>query len=389
MKRAFTLVELLIVVMVMAILMTIVFRLSAIGEDAGAHAKTVTRLQRLENCLSGYYAAFGNYPPVTLHGSRNIYLKVNGYGIQQQGEEEQGKVEWGRVEAACRSQPIAMNYPFDSGMADYVNEVSRTLKEMHDADPESAYGKNPALAYLFDALQDPSRLSDKKRNREWTDIQLFRFGLLSFLLPRYLVMMRYQADDSDSGNSSGSTDRQVYDAYVQWSDNNQMPCRFEDGTPYGTWAELAGDLNGSKKWMVSLMPSQAVTARWLPNLEKTLTCEGSIPLLYGVDVRGEDEGNISIDNPNPVLFSPDSQTGEGTSGSQQYALDGVTCRDGWGSEFYYYSKPPYQGYRIWSAGKNGKTFPPWISEEELKNFNDTDRKKVLNWLSDDVVHMKN
>ena len=34
MKRAFTLVELLIVIMVMAILMTLVFRLSSVGESA-------------------------------------------------------------------------------------------------------------------------------------------------------------------------------------------------------------------------------------------------------------------------------------------------------------------------------------------------------------------
>ena len=389
MKRGFTLVELLIVVGVMAILMTVVFRLSSIGEDAEARATTVTRLQRLENCLSGYYAAFGNYPPVTLHGSRNIYLKVNGYGIQQKDEEEEGKIEWERVEAACRSQPIAMNYPYGSSMADYVDQVSRTLKEMHDADPESEYGKNPTLAYLFDALKDPSRLSDKKLERDWTEIQLFRFGLLSFLLPRYLVMMRYQSNGSSEGNSSGSTDKQVYDVYVQWSDNNQMPCRFKDGTPYGSWAELASDLNGSEKWMVALMPSQSVTARWLPNLEGTLTCESQNPTYYGVNVCGQLSGNISISNPHPKLFSPNSQSGEGTSGSQQYALDGITCKDGWNNEFYYYSKPPYQGYRLWSAGANGKTFPPWISEEELNNLNESDRKKVLNWLSDDVVHMKN
>ena len=34
MKRAFTLVELLIVIMVMAILMTLVFRLSSVGESS-------------------------------------------------------------------------------------------------------------------------------------------------------------------------------------------------------------------------------------------------------------------------------------------------------------------------------------------------------------------
>ena len=90
MKRAFTLVELLIVIMVMAILMTLVFRLSSVGESAEARAKTVMRMQRLENCLSGYYAAFGSYPPVKMHGSPNIYYKVNGSGIQQVTQDPDG-----------------------------------------------------------------------------------------------------------------------------------------------------------------------------------------------------------------------------------------------------------------------------------------------------------
>ena len=59
MKKGFTLVELLIVVVVMITLMTITFRLSSIGSDATARNKTVNRLNRLENCMSGYYAAFG------------------------------------------------------------------------------------------------------------------------------------------------------------------------------------------------------------------------------------------------------------------------------------------------------------------------------------------
>ena len=74
MKKAFTLVELLIVVVVLVTLMAVTFRLSSIGSNQTARNKTVSRLQKLENCLSGYYAAFGTYPPVRLHGSRNYTL---------------------------------------------------------------------------------------------------------------------------------------------------------------------------------------------------------------------------------------------------------------------------------------------------------------------------
>ena len=65
----------LIVVVVLVTLMTMTFRLSSLGGDNWRHNKTVARLQRLENCLSGYYAAFGTYPPVALHGYRNPWLK--------------------------------------------------------------------------------------------------------------------------------------------------------------------------------------------------------------------------------------------------------------------------------------------------------------------------
>jgi prepilin-type N-terminal cleavage/methylation domain-containing protein len=82
MKKAFTLVELLIVVLVLVILMSVAFRLSSIGDSSESRQRTIVIMQKIENCLSGYYAAFGSYPPVKLHGSRNYRLRVNKYGIQ-------------------------------------------------------------------------------------------------------------------------------------------------------------------------------------------------------------------------------------------------------------------------------------------------------------------
>ena len=385
MKKAFTLVELLIVIVVMATLMTIVFRLSSVGETSEARAKTVKRMQCLENCLSGYFAAFGSYPPVSVHGSRNIYYKVNGYGIQQVTQDPDGsEIVWERVEAACRSQPVGMNYPYADCMADYVRTVSQGLTELYNAG-EKPYKDNPQLARLFDSLENPYSLgSEKQENAEWTVTQVFRFGLMSFLLPRYLIMMRHTGNGYQNKSEKNVS---LYDDFNQWSDNNQMPCRFEDGTPYSTWQQLAGEA----KWKVALLPSQSVTARWMPNLERILACEVNPGPIYGVNVDAGDGGkNVTIGNPFPQLYSAgDSQSGETASGSQQYALDGITCKDGWGKEFYYYSPPPFQAYRLWSSGPDGMTFPPWISEEELNNLNGTDRTKVMKWIADDIVHMKN
>jgi len=390
MRKGFTLVELLVVVVVIVTLMSIVFKLSSIGGDTQARNETISRMQRLENCISGYYAAFGSYPPVRVHGSRNIYYKVNAYGIQQTENEspEEGELDWDRVNAACRSQPVSMNFPFPNYMHDYVETVSKTLQELHNSgDEDSEYAKNPALANLFDALEHPSTLLSKADLDDWGSCQLFRFGLMSYLLPRYLVMMGH--DDSD-----------LYDKFAQWDNNNQMPCRFEDGSPYGDWKELNSDVmpadDGTQNpnfWKVEAMPSQAVTSRWMPNLKGILCCETDLTL-YGVRVSGGGGGNVSVENPWPVLYSAaDSQSGSSSSsgGAQQYALDGVTCKDGWGNEYYYYSAPPYQSYRLWSAGPNGKTFPPWISPEEIERDStlSANRKTIMNWQADDIVHMSN
>ena len=57
MKKGFTLIEMLVVVVVLVTLMTMTFRLSSIGSGSSARNATINRMQRLENCLSGYYAA--------------------------------------------------------------------------------------------------------------------------------------------------------------------------------------------------------------------------------------------------------------------------------------------------------------------------------------------
>ena len=85
----------LIVVVVLVTLMTITFRLGAINTTSSYRNTTIARIQRLENCLSGYYAAFGSYPPVAQHGSYNFYLKADSHGIQNlDGEENQNIWGW-------------------------------------------------------------------------------------------------------------------------------------------------------------------------------------------------------------------------------------------------------------------------------------------------------
>lgn len=392
MKKAFTLVELMVVVVVIAILASITFKIAGLGEDTSKRNTTIARMQRLENAISGYFAAYGSYPPVALQGrSRNIFYKVNGYGIQQVTDNpDTSQFAWEKVESACRAQPVAMEFPYASSRSAYVQVVSDALMARHSSG-EEGFKDNAALAFGFDALNNPQSLSGLNSNgngvkaSDWTNMQIFKFGLMSYLLPRYLLMMGH-------GNG-GSTS--LYDDFAQWGDNNSMPCRFEDGTQYQSWSDLNSDFGkDNEKWKIALIPSQAICARWLANLEGMLLCnDAANTTVYGVNFMDTSRGSgLNAENPNPNIYSSSGgQSGSGTSGSQQYVLNKITCQDGWHHDFYYYSLPPYQSYRLWSAGENGKTFPPWIPDEEIENNPDLQKHKDLirNWVADDIVHMSN
>ena len=369
MKKGFTLIELLIVVVVIIALMAVSFRVGSSTEDSRRLSDTINRMQRLENCLSGYYAAYGSYPPVPLHGSRDYTYEVNN-GIQQTDRDvhknldsSDEKGSWTRVEAACRSQPVAFEYPCpyeDKYMRQYIQ-----LKRK----------QNPSSTdFNYDPLDTQFGVPGNK-DAEWNDLPMYKYGLMSFLLPRLLVMMSFSNVDKTGFGS--------FLEASQWKINNELPFDFESGQQYSGWGAVLGmfaDSSGNERWKMEALPSQAVCARWLPNLEKTVT--GSSRSFYGVDVGCGYGGNYKS-----VPYSSDSQ--QGGSGSQMFVPRIMTVNDGWEKEFYYYSPSPHQSYTLWSSGKDGKTFPPWVPDEEIEQMSAKDREMVRKWLADDVVHMKN
>ena len=367
MKKGFTLVELLIVVVVIVTLMAISFRIGRAGESAEAHSKTVNRMQKLENCLSGYYAAYGSYPPVSLHGDRDYTYNVNDYGIQKidnndRWSEGEMSSNWKSVEAACRSQPVAYECPFPTKMAAAVKAYFQAL------------GKN--ITPLEGVYTLPGGMEDMA---QWKDLQVFKFGLLSYLLPRYVILL------DDDGGGFNNEFYLLLEKYSQWTGNNELPSDFESGQPFENWRKAFGDsdnglLRDENRWKLAALPSQAVCARWIANLER---------LVYGaMDDEREVYGvKIIYDQKWYSHVYVGSQTQGGDSGTP-YALREFTVKDGWGNEFYYYSPAPYQTYTLWSAGEDGKTFPPWVPDEEFRNMG-SDRQTALKWLSDDIMHMKN
>lgn len=62
-RRGFTLIEIMVVVLVIAILMGVTFRLVGTSSNAAARADTIAKMERLHSALGAFYAEYGYYPP--------------------------------------------------------------------------------------------------------------------------------------------------------------------------------------------------------------------------------------------------------------------------------------------------------------------------------------
>ncbi len=382
-SSGFTLIELLIVTVVIVTLMGIVFRLAGVGGDQRAKSKTQARLQRLENAVSGYYAAYGSYPPVPLEGrSRDINVRVDENGVQGGQKNNVNlsnpqKEDKRQIEAACRAQPVAVLFPF------FMNSsVNGELKSKNET---LVNGLAMDKKMDFSPLNNVGGLNIGKEE----EATLFQFGLLSFLLPRYRFMLGGAPEMYDTPHS-------------RWSKNNQLPCRIDTGKTYENWESMQEYLYGSRgdgdkeKFLIDSLSSQAVCSRWMPNLEGIVS--GGLEF-YGIDTQDGDwpflasskydalprDDNSTDDKKR--WFRTFSPRGYDSKGSM-YLLNGMTVADGWGREFYYYSDPPYQSYRLWSAGKNGYTFPPWLMEH-LDSYSTKEQSTITGWTSDDISHLAN
>lgn len=157
--------------------------------------------------------------------------------------------------------------------------------------------------------------------------------------------------------------------------------------------------------MISNLTSQSVCARWMPNF-KGIVSTIHLPkyrYFYGVDIADTDQPYLSLphgfDPPCDLqggsvtlwarrlrVFSQSGFSGSGSSGGSGYPLLSMTVLDGWGNEFFYYSEPPYQSYRLWSAGPNKVTFPPWY---DLSQYSGDDLNYIHRFVEDDIVHLSN
>ncbi len=326
-REAFTLIEMMVVVAVIGVLIAGVFRLMGAAGENNNKAKTIARLQRLQNALSGFYAEYGTYPPVTQgdYASPDPYQSRQSDGTYQAS----GTLTSKNANSAAGAQPVAFSYPNVESLNEFINLLGQQQ-------PAGQQFINANEAIGGQAATIPE--SDPKK------VLIFRFGVLSYLLPRVELM---------GGVGTDTPNKNFYDS-KQWKKNN----------------------SGSRE--AQRDRENRAVGRWLPNFEGCLTGGWNI---LGIDTAAPDEGG-------PRLASATQYPmGSGSS----YALLNITIRDGWARdcresthvhELFYYSEPPYQSYRVWSSGLNGVTFPPWISLQSLPS---EDQKKVTAWVEDDIV----
>ena len=374
MRKAFTIIELLIVVVVITILLAITFRLTQIGGENAARNETLLKMERIENALSGYFAAFGSYPPVELYASRNVYTAVDQNGRQKEGQED-SNLKWDNVKVACEAQPIGARFPFTDEDAD-KRTVETALEEVRFRISHNIgeWKKYPQLASGFIMAREPNDFPGWDTEASWqSGPHIFQFGVMSFLLPRYLFM-------------SNGVEARNLNKCAQWTASNKYSSHPNTGIQFGDWKDQLRD-----RRLVMRIPSQAVCARWMPNFKGIVTMnpkkigekEDASTTLFGVNVM--DSNGISAftvsDDIGPEVFLRNVDLRD------RKALDTMTIRDGWYNDFYYYSPPPFQSYRLWSAGPNGKTFPPWVPLKTLKT--DADRQQAAAWAKDDIMFMSN
>ena len=334
-KQAFTLVEIMVVISVIAILMTASFKLMRAAAYEKKVAETRARMQRIENALSGYFAANGHYPPVPVYSDWDPEKITESYD----NNGAIGADDWeGRAQLAARAQPVAYEFPTPTAIKDDIPYLFHP------------YG---SVIAIDNVIENVTRTASS-----WRDLKAYKYGLMSFLLPRLEL-------SGGPGVSGLSPDRRIFER-AQWLDHNPG-LRLPDYSE-ASLRQFASQMH--KQWTTE----NSVCVKWLPNLEHSVSgysprTGGSV---LGIEIwTGGSAGGLHARRM--------------TKADKPVAVCVATIEDAWDREFYYYSPPPYQSYTLWSAGADGKTYPPWIPSNEGDYKNNSRRERIVQMTKDDIV----
>lgn len=328
MKRTngFTLIELMVVIAIIGILIGTTFKLMQVAADSKARAVTIARMERLQNALSGYYAAYGMYPAVPFYG--NPDPSASGQIKESDGSAISSSSS-ASAQAAARAQPVGFEYPTPTWLDNRIPILFY---------PDNVISLNTAIGSLSPTDDD------------WRKYKGFKFGLMSFLLPRVQIIGLPEED----GDKAPLGD--VY-AKAQWRNNNP------DTT------ELDKQRVRENEACIRWLPCFEGILRSLP--EKVTLKDANHRVIAEVTIKGDNDGGNR-------MAARQMQDGP------KVALAFITITDGWGREFFYYSPKPYQSFKVWSAGPDGLTYPPWVPSTDSTY----QKLKAQNWTKDDIVSGK-
>lgn len=153
-RCAFTLIEMLVVVVVIAILAGIVFRMIAVVSRHGDRSRTMARVQRVANAVEGFHAEYGQYPPVPFYDGEDWYCVACDRAAR--GANPPASCSRCGGERFALYQPLRYEFPDSRGMRPGI--------------ALALANRNPGWG---DPANDPNQFI------------VFTFGAMSFLVDRY------------------------------------------------------------------------------------------------------------------------------------------------------------------------------------------------------------
>ena len=271
-RNGFTIIEMMIVLIIIAILAGFVFRMMTLAGQKNDIATTKAVIEKVSNALEAYRAEFGSYPPVAVYAGK---------------------------------QPVLFEFPVPGeGL-------------------EGDLGITPSMAAQM--------VNDSRSANKWNEFPVFTFGLASYFYPRYWstgqVSPKEFYDGLDAEDVLRSPqNKAIFDNIInQWREHNN---RSVDKVNI---QDMNKDMTAIKKLMPLL---DASIESYVQNKQR----------VWKVTSWGC--GEYQYEGPHHFY------------NGREYANAAVTFQDKWDRELHYQSNPPYDSYRIWSAGPNGSTHNP-------------------------------
>lgn len=274
-KKGFTIIEMMIVIVIIAVLSGFVFRMMTLSGQKNDIAETKSIIEKISNALEAYRAEFGSYPPVAVYN-----------GIQ----------------------PVIYEFPVPG------------------TGVEGDLGITPSMAAQM--------VNDSRTENKWNEFPVFTFGLASYFYPRYW--------------STGQVSPKEFYGDLEYDDVvSRRGSKVDKGRIINQWT----DHNNREDDRISIQDMN----------KDMLAVKKLLPMLDG-------SVEAVIKNRQRIWKVKDwgcaEYHGEGPHHEykgREYANSAIVFDDAWDRYLHYQSNPPYDSYRIWSAGPNGSTCDPMCS----------------------------